>query len=85
MVPSPGDYLQFDGKGKCIENVDGELSTTTYKLLDNGKTLWIRDNGVLDLPDAGFSIQKLTANELELYSVETDNTSKYEITIFLNR
>jgi hypothetical protein len=82
---APGEYLQFDGNGKCIAYVDGDLSTTTYEILDNGKTLWIRDNGVLDLPDAGFTIQKLTSNELELYSLEVENTSKYEITIFLKR
>jgi hypothetical protein len=82
---APGEYLQFDGKGKCTAYVDDELSTTTYELLDNGKTLLIHDNGLLDLPDAGFTIQKLTSSELELYSVEIDNTTKYEITIFLTR
>ncbi|RYY22126.1 MAG: hypothetical protein EOO04_16545 [Chitinophagaceae bacterium] len=81
----PGQYLQFDGSGKCVAFVDGELSNTTYELLDNGKTLWIKENNTLDLPAAGFTIQKLTSKELELYSKETDASSTYEITIYLNK
>lgn len=80
-----GDYLEFYSDGKCIARIDNELSTTTYELLDNQKTLWLRDNGKLDTPDDGYEIKRMTGNDLELYSKETEASVTYETTIFLDR
>ena len=80
---APGQYLQFESGGKCIANLDNEITYTTWKISDDKKKLWIAQNGTIDAPDDGFDILILNNNSLNLYSKEISGSSKYEITIYL--
>jgi hypothetical protein len=80
----PNEYMQFEPGGKFLIRVDEEITQSSWKLLDNDKTLYITPVGDLDVPDDGYEIKTLNDHNLVLYWKEA-GTSAYSVTINLER
>lgn len=81
----PGEYLQFVSGGQLIARVDNQTSQSYWKLLDENKTLWIEDNGSLDVPENGYEIKTLNSTNLILYAKEGTSANYYDVTIYLEK
>src|SRR5690349_726729 len=81
----PNEYMQFETGGRFLIRVDEEITQTSWKLLDNDKTLYITPVGDLDVPEDGYEIKTLNDHNLVLYWKEPAGTSGYSVTINLER
>lgn len=81
----PGEYIQMEADGTCYFRVDDAVTKTTWKLLNNDKTLFFENAGNLDVAEAGYEIADLDNNHLELYAQEGTGQNKAEVTIRLEK
>jgi hypothetical protein len=77
--------MQFDRGGKFIIHVDEEIRLSTWRLLEDGKILYITPDGNIDVSEEGYEIKTLTEHSLILYHKEVTGTNSYDITIYLER
>ncbi len=80
-----GEYLIFESGGKLTANTDNIITYSTWDLLDEGKTLFIVDNGTLDVPNNGFKIKSITKTTMVLYGLEAGDPPSSAVTINLEK
>lgn len=81
----PGQYLQFETGGKLTAKVDNAITYSAWQLLDEGKTLFIQDNGTLDVPENGYEIKTLTETSLVLFGNEANAPAAEGTTVYLEK
>ena len=81
----PGDYIQIELDGTCYFKLNNVVTKTTWKLLNDEKTIFFEEAGSLDLSEDGYEIVKLDDNDMELLAREGTGQYISEVTLYLEK